>query len=110
MLIQITSEQNTSDQFLSQYIEISLSEIGISIINDITHDDLFYITINKSKEIWTETQNTVIKPLQPKLNHDLKKSYKKYLKYKKDQENEYRIMKHHVKLLILMSDNKYTYL
>jgi hypothetical protein len=68
---------------MSQYIEISLREIGISVINDITQDDLFYITINKSKEIWTETQQSLVRPLSHELNYRLEKNYKTHIKHLK---------------------------
>jgi hypothetical protein len=94
---------------MSQYIEISLREIGISIINDITHDDLFYITINKSKEIWTETQLSLVRPLSRELNHHLEKNYKTHIKQRQANPNDeklekkrYNIDRHRVKISSLV--------
>ncbi len=93
---------------MSQYIQISLREIGISIVNDITRDDLLYITINKSKEIWTERRKSVVKPLSRELNHRLEKTYKTHTRSRKANPNDtrleqkkYHIDKHRVSFVYL---------
>ncbi|CAF3774247.1 unnamed protein product [Adineta steineri] len=85
---------------MDQYIEISLYEIGLSIINDINREDLFYITINKSKKIWTETRKSLIKPLSQKLNRQLEKKYKNHIKQR--HIKTYHIRKHR---LVSFDDN-----
>jgi len=94
---------------MSQYIQISLREIGISVVNDITRDDLLYITINKSKEIWTETQNSLVKPLSRELNHYLEQNYKTHIKHcrvkpndKRLEKKKYDIDKHRVRFSFLV--------
>jgi len=94
---------------MSQYFQISLREIGISVVNDITRDDLLYITINKSKEIWTETQKSVVKPLSRELNHRLEKNYKTHTRRRKANPNDkileqkkYHIDKHRVRFVYLI--------
>ncbi len=94
---------------MSQYIEISLREIGISVVNDITRDDLLYITINKSKEIWTERHKSVVKPLSRELNYCLEKDYQTHIKNRNANPNDklieqkqYYIDKNCVKLTCLV--------
>ncbi|CAF4436383.1 unnamed protein product, partial [Adineta steineri] len=75
---------------INEYIQIAFRDIGISIVNDITRDDLFYITINQTKDIWTETKNFSLKPLPEKINHQLDHQYKKYQKEHEDKQAENR--------------------
>ncbi|CAF3861922.1 unnamed protein product, partial [Adineta steineri] len=88
----LSDEMSSLSESMEQYIEISVREIGLSVINDITHEDLFYITINKSKKIWTETRKSLIKPLSSKLNRQLEKRYKIHMKQR--QVKTYHIRKH----------------
>ena len=79
---------------MKDYIQLSLNSLAIAVINGIKREDLFYISINPSKEIWTETRKFNIKPLGPKLNQHLEDNYQKYLK--KDHENKFDIDKQRV--------------
>jgi hypothetical protein len=100
---------------MKNYIQISLHSVGISIINDINRDDLFYISINPSKELWTQTRKFNIKPLGPKLHQSLEDNYKKYLKQYQDNsnnqqiENRFKIDKHRVRFFCLKIINKMKY-
>jgi hypothetical protein len=71
--------------------QLSLHSIGISIINDRNRDDLFYISINPSKELWTETRKFHVRPLGPQLNQNLEESYRKYLQQYQDKSNKQQI-------------------
>jgi hypothetical protein len=91
------------NETMNDYIQISLNSIGISIINDIKRDDLFYITINPSKNIWTFYKNFNIRPLGSKLNQYLEDNYKKYLKQFQDnysKENNFNLGKYRVNLVL----------
>lgn len=65
---------------MSQHLQVGISDVGIAIIDDITRNDLFYISISKSNEIWMETKKNSIKPLSRELNHQLDEHYKSYTK------------------------------
>jgi hypothetical protein len=100
------------NELMSQYIQISFREIGISIIDDTIRKDLFYITVNKSKKIWTETQKTLMKPLSRKLNHHIEKKYKIHIEHLKTNSNDkrlehkkYHIGKRRVRFISLISLN-----
>lgn len=49
------------------YIQLVFNSIALSLINDINRDNLFYISINPSKEIWTEMKNFNSNPIQQNL-------------------------------------------
>jgi hypothetical protein len=70
------------------YIQTGFHSIGISIINDRNCDDLFYININPSKEIWTEMKNFNSNPIQQKLNQTSEKHYQTYLKDSEENSND----------------------
>lgn len=97
------------NELMNQYIQINFREIGISIIDDITRKDLFYITVNKSKKIWTETQKSLMKPLSRKLNHHIEKKYRIHTEYlkanskdKRLEHKKYRISKRRVRFTSLI--------
>ena len=81
---------------MKDYIQISLNSIAISILNDISRDDLFYISINPSKELWTERWKFNIKPISPKMNQLLEKYY-----LKNSEENHFQLDKHRVRFKFL---------
>ena len=86
---------------MDQYIDISIHEIGLSIVNDLTHQELIYLTINKSKEMWTETRQSVIKPLSGRLNHRLEKKYRAHVKSNESEmeRKTYNVGRHRVRLI-----------
>ena len=94
--IQICHENQSSKDLISEYIEFNLREIRMSLINDITRDELLYLTINKSKEIWTDIHTH-------RLNDRLEKHYKTYLndiQANPNDEKRYHLDRHHVTLLL----------
>lgn len=64
---------------MSQSIEIAVHDIGISIVNDITREELLYISFNRSKVIWTEAKRTRVKPLSNDDNKQLEAEYQKHM-------------------------------
>ncbi len=117
ILIHFSFQIPSLTESMSQYIQISLREIGISVVNDITRDDLLYVTIKKSKEIWTERHKSVVKPLSRELNHCLEKHYQTHIKNRNANPNtkiveqkQYYIDKNCVKLTCLVINFFFTYL
>ena len=94
---------------MDQYIDISIREIGLSIVNDLTHQELVYLTINKSKEMWTETQKSVVKPLSGRLNHRLEKKYRVHMKSNESEmeRKTYNIGRHRVRTI--RTEEKHTW-
>lgn len=73
---------------MDQHIQIRIHDIGISIVNDIPYDDtcddiareeILYISLNKSKVIWTEVKRNRVKLLSPDLNKALEKLYQDHI-------------------------------
>jgi hypothetical protein len=111
-LIPFSFQTSALGEPISQYIQISIRDIGISVVNDVTRDDLFYITINKSRQIWTEKHKSVVRPLSSELNHDLERHYKTHNKHHKANANDkrqgekiYHISRHRVRFLVSLSNH-----
>ncbi|CAF4006084.1 unnamed protein product, partial [Rotaria sordida] len=92
-LIETVTSMPTLGEKMNQHIQIGICDIGISVIDDIARNDLFYISISKSKEIWTETRKHLVKPLSRELNHHLDEHYKSYIKHFNDDPNNQEITK-----------------
>jgi hypothetical protein len=65
-------------ELMKTYIELSLRSVGISVIDDINRTDLLYITINPSREIWTEKRKITDQPLSLRLNEHLDQHYQSH--------------------------------
>jgi hypothetical protein len=55
------------------------SIIRISIFNDITREEMLYISLNKSKVVWTETKKSRVKPLSQDINTKLEELYQSHI-------------------------------
>ncbi|CAF1000299.1 unnamed protein product [Rotaria sordida] len=47
---------------MGQCVQIGIHDIGLSMINDITREEMLYISLNKSKVIRTETKRSLVQP------------------------------------------------
>lgn len=56
-------------------MQIRLSDIGISVVNDKSHEELLFVSLNKSKVIWTESKRFRMKPIDNELDEALEKLY-----------------------------------
>ena len=94
---------------MGQHIHIGIHDIGISIVNDMTREEMLYISFNKSKVVWTEAKKSRVKPLSTELNTKLEDLYRshaeqreanpddKQLLTKRYQTEQYRV-KFHLRL------------
>ncbi|CAF3870792.1 unnamed protein product [Adineta steineri] len=92
-IIDVATHMPSLAEKMSQHIQIGIRDIGISVIDDIARSDLFYITINKSKEVWTETRNANVIPLSRNLDHHIDEHYKKYIKNLEENPNDEELAK-----------------
>ncbi|CAF1173038.1 unnamed protein product [Adineta ricciae] len=92
-VIESVSDMPSLSEKMKDYIEISFHSIGLSIIDDINRTDLFYVTINPTKEIWTEKRKISSQPLSIKLNEHLDQHYKTFSKSNQQTENQFEIEK-----------------
>jgi hypothetical protein len=60
---------------MGQRIQIGIHDIGISIVNDLTRKEMLYISLNKSKVVWTKTKKSRVKPLSNNINNQLEELY-----------------------------------
>jgi len=64
---------------MGQRIQLGIHDIGISIVNDITREEMLYISLNKSKVVWTEAKKSRVKPLSTKINTQLEELYRTHI-------------------------------
>jgi hypothetical protein len=60
---------------MGQRIQIGIHDIGLSIVNDITREEIVYISLNKSKVVWTEIRRSRVRPLSHDVNAQLEELY-----------------------------------
>ncbi len=64
---------------MGQRLQIGIHDIGLSIVNDITREEMLYISLSKSKVIWTETRKSRARPLSSDINTHLEELYKNHV-------------------------------
>ncbi|CAF1648367.1 unnamed protein product [Rotaria sordida] len=77
-LIQTIAVKSPLSDSMDQQIQIGIKDIGISIVNDISREELFYISLNKSKIVWTEMKKSRVKILSSDINQQLEELYRTY--------------------------------
>jgi hypothetical protein len=79
---------------MGQRVQIGIHDIGLSIVNDVTRQEMLYISLNKSNVIWTETRRSRIRPLSHDVNAHLEGLYKTHIEQREaDPENRELIRK-----------------
>jgi hypothetical protein len=96
---------------MGQRVQIGIHDIGLSIVNDITREEMLYISLNKSKVIWTETRKARVRPLSHQINAHLEELYRTHIEQreanpddkdlfnKKYHMEEFRVRIHCLRLL-----------
>jgi hypothetical protein len=64
---------------MGQRLQIGIHDIGLSIVNDVTREEMLYISLNKSKVIWTEMRRSRARPLSHDVNAHLEELYKNHV-------------------------------
>ena len=64
---------------ISHRIQLGIYDIGLSLVNDVTHEEVLYISLNKSPVVWTETKRSRPRPLPYEINAHLEDLYQSYL-------------------------------
>ena len=79
---------------------LAVQDIGLSIVNDKKLEEMFYISLTKSKVLWTETKKSRVKPLSGDINEQLENLYRLNVEEsaidppqtrKKYQSDDYRV-------------------
>lgn len=63
---------------MDQRIQIGIHNIGISIVNDDTSVEILFISLSKSKVVWTDTKKSRVKPLPKEVNVRLEELYQQH--------------------------------
>ncbi|CAF1398617.1 unnamed protein product [Adineta ricciae] len=84
-IIESVTDTSLVEEPIRNYIQLIVHSIGVSIINDITRDDLLYVTINPSKDIWITKHKYDFEPVPAPLNLHLEENYTTYIKHRYDQ-------------------------
>ncbi|CAF4694135.1 unnamed protein product, partial [Rotaria sp. Silwood1] len=76
-LLDLYSYQSRLRSLCYRYIkvQINIHDIGISIVDNITREEILYTSYNKSEVIWTETKRNRVKPLSHSINTYLEELY-----------------------------------
>jgi hypothetical protein len=64
---------------MDQRVQIGIHDIGLSIVNDISREEMLYISLSKSKVVWTETRKSRARPLPNDINHRLEELYRDHV-------------------------------
>lgn len=80
-------------QLMDQLIQIRIHDIGISIVNDVLGEEIFYISLNKSKVIWTETKRSRVRPFSQAVNIHLEELYRKHVEQCESNPDDKEIQK-----------------
>ena len=64
---------------MSQRVQIGIQDIGLSIVNDISREEILYISLSKSKVVWTETRKSRVRPLSNDVNTHLEELYRHHI-------------------------------
>ncbi|CAF4190264.1 unnamed protein product [Rotaria sp. Silwood2] len=78
-LLQMIAVKSSFSDSMDQQIQIGIQDIGISIVNDISREEIFYISLNKSKTVWTEMKKSRVKLLSSDNNEHLEELYRTHI-------------------------------
>jgi hypothetical protein len=76
-----------------QRVQIGIHNIGLSIVNDITREEMLYISLNKSKVIWTETKESRVRPLSYDANVHLEELYRTHIEKREANPDDKDLLK-----------------
>ncbi len=71
---------------------MGIPDIGISIVNDLTREEMLYISLNKSNVVWTEQKKSRAKPLSSDLNTQLEDLYRTHLEEREANPNDKQLI------------------
>ena len=78
---------------MGQRIQVGIHDIGLSIVNDITREEMLYISLNKSKVVWTETRKSRVRPLSHDVNLHLEELYKTHVEKHEANPDDRELLK-----------------
>ena len=82
----------SSTQSIARRIQIGLPDVGLSMVNDRTREELMYISLNKSKVQWVQMRKSRPKPLPSDMQIRLEQMHHSHPNaHSKDPINGFRV-------------------
>lgn len=78
---------------MGQRLQIGIHDIGLSVVNDITREEMLYISLNKSKVVWTETRKSRARPLPHDVNIHLEELYRTHIEKREENPDDRNLSK-----------------
>ena len=78
---------------MGQRVQIGIHDIGLSIVNDITREEMLYISLSKSKVVWTETRKSRVRPLSHDVNTHLEELYKSHIEQREANPDDRELLR-----------------
>ncbi|CAF1279009.1 unnamed protein product [Rotaria magnacalcarata] len=92
-IIEAASGISALVESMCQRLQIGIHDIGLSIVNDMIGEEILFISINKSKVIWTERKRARVRPLPNDINATLEKLYKTHVEACETNPNDRNLSK-----------------
>ncbi|CAF1542330.1 unnamed protein product [Adineta steineri] len=92
-VIEATSGMPSLAESMGQRVQIGIHDIGLSIVNDVTREEMLYISLNKSKVVWTETRRSRVRPLSHDMNIHLEELYRTHLEQREANPDDKELLK-----------------
>jgi hypothetical protein len=78
---------------MGQRVQIGIHDIGLSIVNDITREEMLYISFSKSKVVWTEIRKNRVRPLSNDINTHLEDLYKHHIEQREANPDDKELLR-----------------
>ncbi|CAF1260195.1 unnamed protein product [Adineta steineri] len=92
-VIEATSGMPSLAESMGQRVQVGIHDIGLSIVNDITREEMLYISLNKSKVVWTETRKSRVRPFSHGINIHLEELYRTHLEQREANPDDKELLK-----------------
>ncbi|CAF1245225.1 unnamed protein product [Adineta ricciae] len=92
-VIEAASGMPSLAESMGQRVQIGIHNIGLSIVNDITREELLYVSLSKSKVVWTETKKSRVRPLSHEVNAHLEELYKTHVEHHEANPDDKQLLR-----------------
>ncbi|CAF3896761.1 unnamed protein product, partial [Rotaria magnacalcarata] len=80
-IIESAYNLSTSNESICRRIQLGIPNVGLSLVNDITREELLYISLKKSKVLWVQVGKSRVKPFSYKIHTNLEELYKSHIQH-----------------------------
>ncbi|CAF3406460.1 unnamed protein product [Rotaria sp. Silwood1] len=75
-------------QSICRRLQLGISDVGLSIVNDVQREELLYISLKKSKLLWVQIRKSRVKPFSHDIHTHLEELYKIHLQLIETNPND----------------------